>query len=1013
MLVALFTTNRITSQSSYSINWFTDSDGLPQNSIKDIFFDKYGFVWLSTENGIVRYDGLKFKLFNDENILGINANRIRFFEGKMDTDSIYTLNELNEAILIRKGVAKKINNSLYTPGNYLTDNPHYINFNGMIGGYRFIRKDQYLHLNKHDRGHFMIGKDTVREFNGNGHLESLYHFPIKPLSQFFVFGGSLYVLENQNKLLCFQKDGIMGKHIDPKIGKDLTVYINGINNQLFLYSHALKSLYLIEAITDKVETRLILENFDFKSKMVWSVCYNKEKDILFLGSTTHGLCIIKKNLFKSLRINPKNHDNVEYAMTTISDSTILTASGGIIFNKELISKLDLKNKADKYGILKDRNGDIWSTMRPTLYKLKREYNYKEYDSWKFDSSIKAIFIDEKDILWIATDSNSKKGGAIFSIDIAKANPEIKKHVNLNFMVSCMASNHDGTLFIGGLGGFYKFDPKKKEYPLEKIKSLGDANVRSIYKTGKDVWVTTYGRGFFLYDTNRKKAVAFPLDQNKFLATAHCIVEDQKGFFWITTNKGLFQVSKQSLYHYASGKIDIPYYHYYDKSSGFVTNEFNGGCYPCGTQLPNNQIYIPSLHGVVTFNASKVKPILPEEDIYFNEIEIDGKRQFIDGHFQLNRKFGRLTFFISSPNFGHFYNNKIEVQLKGVDKQEWTLLNQEQTISYTNLTPGDYTLTARKLSGFNSEYIHKSIAFYIPPAFWQTLWFKILLGLIALLCIFFFIKIRTHYIRHKNILLEKKIKEHTIHLKYTISSLRRTKNDLNHQIKNEKRLVRSITHDIKSPLKYLAIIGKNIYENSGDVQEDLRKNIKSMYTSSFQLYHFIDNVLDYYRTLLQTEKPAIKDFNLHYLVKEKAALFNSIALSKRILLINNIPSNILLKLNKQLFSIIIHNLLDNAVKNTFSGKIVFDFFAKGEKIIFSIKDDGSGMDSKLVEYYMLLKKSINKRSLSQNKNGLGLKIIIEILIIMNGDILIKSQKDVGTEILLIFDSSFQFIVHPKK
>ena len=996
---ALFTTSKVKSQSLYNSNWFTDSDGLPQNSIKDIFLDKYGYVWLSTENGLVRYDGLNFKLFDDKNIPEIKANRMRFFEGRIKTDSIYTFNELNEAILVHKGIAKKVDSSLYAMGNYITDSPHYINFNGMIGGYSFTREDQYLRLYKYDQGHFMIGKDTIREFNRNGSLETLYHFPIEPLSQFFVYRDSLYALENRNRFLSFHKSKITEKSLDKNVGTDLTVYTNDVNNQVFLYSHSLKSLHLVENITETIKTRLILKDFDFKSKMIRSVCYNKKNDILFLGSTTYGLCVVKKSFFRSIRTNPEGDGNVEYAMTALNDSIILTAFGGIISNKELIGKMDLNNKADKYGILKDKSGDIWTIMRTDLNRLKKEYGYKEFDSWKFGSRVMTIFIDKKNILWIVTDTNSKNGGAIFSIDITMAKPEIIKHTNLDFMISCMASNYDDTFFLGGAGGFYKFDPRKKEQPIEKIESFGDANVRSIYRTGKDVWITTYGKGFFLY--NSKRIVAFPVDKDKFLATSHCIIEDQKGFFWITTNKGLFQVSKQSLYNYANGKTDTPYYHYYDKSSGFVTNEFNGGCYPCGVILPDDQIYAPSLHGVVAFNASDVKPILPEEEVYFDEIEIDGKKQFFNGHFQLDRKFGRITFFISSPNFGHFYNNKIEVQLKGVSKHEWTLLNHEQAISYTNLVPGTYTLTARKLSGFNSKYTYKSITFYIPPTFWQTWWFKGFLGIVLLICIFFFVKIRTRYIRYKNVLLEKKIKEHTTHLKYTISSLRKIKNDQNRQIKNEKRLIRSITHDIKSPLKYLAIMGQNIYENSDDTQEDLRKNIKSMYTSSFQLYHFIDNILDYYKTFLQTEKPAIKDFNLYYLVKEKTALFHNIALSRRTILVNKIPRNIMLKLNKQLFSIIIHNLLDNAVKNTFSGKVVFDFFTKDEKVIFSIKDNGSGMNPKQVEYYMSLKKSINGSTQSQRKNGLGLKIVIEILIIMNGDIQIESRKDVGTEVLLIF------------
>src|SRR5690606_40213251 len=97
-----------------------------------------------------------------------------------------------------------------------------------------------------------------------------------------------------------------------------------------------------------------------------------------------------------------------------------------------------------------------------------------------------------------------------------------------------------------------------------------------------------------------KVTSFPLDKNKYLATSHCIVEDQRGYFWITTNKGLFQVKKEKLYAYADGKTENVYYQYYDKSYGLLSSEFNGGCYPCGIKL-HNKIDFPSYSELVSFN----------------------------------------------------------------------------------------------------------------------------------------------------------------------------------------------------------------------------------------------------------------------------------------------------------------------------------------------------------------------------------------------------------------------------
>ena len=56
----------------YKINWYTTDNGLPQNSVKDIVKDASGFLWLSTENGIVRYDGINFQIYNSFQIFNYN-----------------------------------------------------------------------------------------------------------------------------------------------------------------------------------------------------------------------------------------------------------------------------------------------------------------------------------------------------------------------------------------------------------------------------------------------------------------------------------------------------------------------------------------------------------------------------------------------------------------------------------------------------------------------------------------------------------------------------------------------------------------------------------------------------------------------------------------------------------------------------------------------------------------------------------------------------------------------------
>jgi ligand-binding sensor domain-containing protein len=65
---------------------------LPQSSIKSIVQDKYGFIWLSTENGIVRYDGNQFSAFNSATTK-LNGSRFTEILGTLKKDSLFCYNE--------------------------------------------------------------------------------------------------------------------------------------------------------------------------------------------------------------------------------------------------------------------------------------------------------------------------------------------------------------------------------------------------------------------------------------------------------------------------------------------------------------------------------------------------------------------------------------------------------------------------------------------------------------------------------------------------------------------------------------------------------------------------------------------------------------------------------------------------------------------------------------------------------------------------------------------------------
>lgn len=103
------------------------------------------------------------------------------------------------------------------------------------------------------------------------------------------------------------------------------------------------------------------------------------------------------------------------------------------------------------------------------------------------------------------------------------------------------------------------------------------------------------------------------------------------------------------------------------------------------------------------------------------------------------------------------------------------------------------------------------------------------------------------------------------------------------------------------------------------------------------------------------------------------------------LFHHIKYQVEINSNKNIISIIIHNLIDNAVKNTPNGSI--DIFVekiqKGTIII--IRDSGNGMTIEQMKYYNEITQNNDGGKLILQKYGLGLHLVVQLLTMINGDI----------------------------
>jgi signal transduction histidine kinase len=252
---------------------------------------------------------------------------------------------------------------------------------------------------------------------------------------------------------------------------------------------------------------------------------------------------------------------------------------------------------------------------------------------------------------------------------------------------------------------------------------------------------------------------------------------------------------------------------------------------------------------------------------------------------------------------------------------------------------------------------------------------------------------------KKILFSKlEIDQKNTQLHSMIQDLQKTKTDLFTEIIQQKKIIGTISHDIKSPLKYIVLIGNYLYNETKKEENSIsHKYANSILKSSSQLYEFTKILIEYSDIYIEDKDHEQTYYSFYDLANKKIELFKEIAHSNNSNIINTVDENLSFQVNQRIISIILHNLLDNAIKNTTNGEIKIGAFVDDEKMVFFIKDTGSGMGHDLIDYYTNLFKNKESEKLILNNFGIGLHFVLELLIIIKGNIIFSSEINKGTTV----------------
>jgi ligand-binding sensor domain-containing protein len=999
----------------YTVTHITDENGLPQNSIRSIAQDQMGFVWLATEGGLVRYDGLNFKVFTKKS-LGIPSDRFYRFRNSPNQTDFFAFSEYNGAVHILNGVASidssrphsrdvdkplleaLVKNRLASPT--ITRTPLSANFRQLFhavpgNGNRFYAyHDNRVVFFEAGKiiGHVPFAgpmTNTLKDYTIELKKYSESDLEVLSLDNFIPVDHGLFYHTRGvgNKFLYISVDrqhkvelsgDILKQPEYSTLKEQVVTYYNPVNKQAFAYLR--KKLYRLhnQPGNSNLVTQLVLENYDLRQNHIASVLADVTDGTLYLGSLTKGLVIIRPKHFQARVLQDEGFGNIFYAQVPFNSSSVITPEGITVSAETLrsgtFSTAVKMNEVIKYTMMKDFTGAFWIKTSNGIKKIDKRLNTKTFQSSKEISRIyqgldSTIWIGYRDGDLAVLSEQNKQGGQFLH----------KKSLGADITFLFQYQKQD--LWIGTANGIYNIDLVSNK--LDSIPELKGKNIRSITSTSTGhICITTYGNGIYIYKNRR--IVAIPPDQRGYLNYAHCMVEDERGYFWITTNKGLFEIPKRDLINYAEARTRNLFFRYYDKSDGFLTNEFNGGCQPCGVRLEKGYISLPSMNGLIWFKPEQSSKNSLANSFIFENAEIDGDSISLTDTLYLSYNYSALNIELAAPFFITRNNLNVSYSLRKNDDTSapnWIAVGENLKLSIYNLSHGEYNLVIRKTTGFNDQYIEKKLILMVETPWYLQFWFIGLSAAFVVGVLWAYSKWRTRSLIQSNQLLSARVEERTMELSEALQNLQDSEHSLSRQLQLQIRILAVVGHDLQSPLRYLDRHSLKLYQalNFENINPQLLELSQSISESTSRVSELANNLLNFMKsTLAKNGTIDTTLINLEEILSSKAIMFVKLAKENETQIVVDVEGVISIRSNVTMLSIIIHNLVDNAVKSAWQDTITLSAKKIGSNTRVTVADSVGGLSEEIVGWLNSVEGSDSDQLNSYPSSlGLGLIMVREI------------------------------------
>jgi diguanylate cyclase (GGDEF)-like protein len=762
---------------------WSNENGLPQNTINSITQTTDGYLWLGTLEGLVRFDGISFTNFNARNTMAIDHNIITAAHTDKN-GSLWFVNSKGSLIKVVNNQFERlssINHLSTTLINTIYPSDKGViwigtNGNGLIKyqNHQFTSPEYLSVLGSHirkitenidglwvasDKGLFLItNKAQVIAIDDKTGLESNIKALYSTKENLVLVGtdkGLIYVKNNSLQSLS---------HIDNMQNNSIEDIIEDSDKNIWLATDGQGLIRIQHILSPSPKTKTL-----FNNQSIYSLFEDREK-ILWVGSHLDGLYKLKDPRVATYSRNEGlSHHLVRSVIESSSGSILIGTEGGGINeykNRRITpySSLEKLSNLKVYSMIENADKSLWIGSDQGIFRTyKDSFDQYTVESGLSNNIVLALHQATGGDLWVGTYAG---GLNILTQNGFKKVPSIPALNETS--INVIYEDSRGVIWIGTRGkGLVKYsDNNFTTYTIAE--GLSDNMVFSIHEDSDGyLWVGTYGGGL-----NRLKDNVFAIiteDHGLYDNVIHKIVEDNSGRFWISSNRGIFNVSKDELNATINGVKKSIEPIVYGIKDGMRNAECNGGN-DAGLLTSQNEVWFPTIDGVI--KASR----LGYEEKYFSTPILINKVLANDLNISKSKlpnigsDINNLSISYTSPSLYEPEALEFRYKLKGID-DDWIYAKNRRTAHYGNIPAGKYTFSVQvKTTTTDWENQQSSITILVSPQYYETVWFKLLLGLLTIAIIYLAYRVKVTQLKRRNRDLENAIQQRTAELQKANISL---------------------------------------------------------------------------------------------------------------------------------------------------------------------------------------------------------------------------------------------------